>query len=191
MDPSAGASGLFRTAADLLDAERRPSAPNAPTTRGSRRGSGHARGGRSRFGTPGTRRGRRRGEVLAEVDRLPFTGLARTESRNGSGVRMGVVHLAERSDIGGLTAIKVLRTPRYRPIGERFAAEQRILAQLNHPSTLRSTTPTRSRKGPRGSSWSSSKACQSPSTATPMQPRSREACRSRRARPFSTPMDKR
>jgi eukaryotic-like serine/threonine-protein kinase len=51
---------------------------------------------------------------------------------------MGVVYLAERTDLGNLVAIKVLRdgwlSPERR---DRFAAEQRMLAQLNHPSIAR------------------------------------------------------
>jgi serine/threonine-protein kinase len=75
-------------------------------------------------------------EMLSENDRLPMTELGpyRIKKWLGQG-GMGVVYLAERSDIGGLTAIKVLRdawqTPDRR---ERFVAEQRILAQLSHPA---------------------------------------------------------
>lgn len=48
---------------------------------------------------------------------------------------MGVVYLAERSDLGNQVAIKVLRDAWLSPSRrERFAREQRTLAQLNHPS---------------------------------------------------------
>jgi len=48
---------------------------------------------------------------------------------------MGVVFLAKRVDIGGLVAIKVLRDAWMSPARrERFATEQRTLAQLCHPS---------------------------------------------------------
>src|SRR6267142_5717630 len=51
---------------------------------------------------------------------------------------MGVVYLAERADLGNRVAIKLLRdawlTPSRR---ERFASEQRTLAQLSHPSIAR------------------------------------------------------
>ena len=48
---------------------------------------------------------------------------------------MGVVYLAERTDIGNQVAIKVLRDAWLSPSRrERFASEQRTLAQLNHPS---------------------------------------------------------
>lgn len=48
---------------------------------------------------------------------------------------MGVVYLAERSDLGNQLAIKVLRDAWLSPSRrERFASEQRMLAQLNHPS---------------------------------------------------------
>jgi serine/threonine protein kinase/tetratricopeptide (TPR) repeat protein len=48
---------------------------------------------------------------------------------------MGVVYLAERSDLGSKAAIKILRDAWLSPLRrERFAAEQRTLAQLSHPS---------------------------------------------------------
>lgn len=51
---------------------------------------------------------------------------------------MGTVFLARRADIGAVAAIKVLRggwlSPERR---RRFAAEQRLLARLNHPSIAR------------------------------------------------------
>ncbi len=47
---------------------------------------------------------------------------------------MGVVYLAERDDLGARVAIKVLRDAWLSPARrERFAIEQRTLAQLNHP----------------------------------------------------------
>ncbi|HEY7627465.1 MAG TPA: serine/threonine-protein kinase, partial [Ilumatobacteraceae bacterium] len=51
---------------------------------------------------------------------------------------MGVVYLAERTDLGSLVAIKILRDGWLSPARrERFADEQRILAHLNHPSIAR------------------------------------------------------
>jgi len=51
---------------------------------------------------------------------------------------MGVVYLAERSDLGSRAAIKFLRDATLSPARrERFAIEQRTLAQLNHPSIAR------------------------------------------------------
>jgi serine/threonine protein kinase/tetratricopeptide (TPR) repeat protein len=48
---------------------------------------------------------------------------------------MGVVYLAERPDLGSKAAIKILRDAWLSPLRrERFAAEQRTLAQLSHPS---------------------------------------------------------
>ena len=48
---------------------------------------------------------------------------------------MGVVYLAERADLGSKAAIKILRDAWLSPARrDRFAAEQRTLAQLNHPS---------------------------------------------------------
>jgi len=51
---------------------------------------------------------------------------------------MGVVYLAEREDLGSLAAIKVLRDAWMSPARrERFATEQRTLAQMTHPSIAR------------------------------------------------------
>jgi tetratricopeptide (TPR) repeat protein len=51
---------------------------------------------------------------------------------------MGVVYLAERDDLGNMAAIKFLRDAWLSPARrERFLAEQRTLAQLNHPSIAR------------------------------------------------------
>jgi len=51
---------------------------------------------------------------------------------------MGVVYLANRADLGSKAAIKILRDAWLSPARrERFAAEQRTLAQLNHPSIAR------------------------------------------------------
>src|SRR5665213_3206012 len=51
---------------------------------------------------------------------------------------MGVVFLGERADLGSLVAIKILRDAWLSPARrERFATEQRTLAQLNHPSIAR------------------------------------------------------
>ncbi len=48
---------------------------------------------------------------------------------------MGVVYLAEREDLGSIAAIKILRDAWLSPARrERFAAEQRTLARLVHPS---------------------------------------------------------
>lgn len=51
---------------------------------------------------------------------------------------MGLVYLAERKDLGSKVAIKVLRDSWLSPARrERFASEQRLLAQLTHPSIAR------------------------------------------------------
>ncbi|MDQ3697088.1 MAG: serine/threonine-protein kinase [Gemmatimonadota bacterium] len=51
---------------------------------------------------------------------------------------MGVVYLAERTDLGSLAAIKILRDASLSPARrERFASEQRTLAQLEHSSIAR------------------------------------------------------
>ena len=51
---------------------------------------------------------------------------------------MGVVYLAERTDMGGQVAIKLLRDAWLSPMRrQRFRIEQSTLAQLNHPSIAR------------------------------------------------------
>jgi serine/threonine protein kinase len=51
---------------------------------------------------------------------------------------MGVVYRAERQELGSVVAVKVLRDAWLSPARrERFAAEQRTLAQLNHPFIAR------------------------------------------------------
>jgi serine/threonine-protein kinase len=51
---------------------------------------------------------------------------------------MGVVYLAQRDDLGSRAAVKILRDAWLSPARrERFAAEQRTLAQLEHPSIAR------------------------------------------------------
>jgi serine/threonine-protein kinase len=51
---------------------------------------------------------------------------------------MGVVFLAERTDLGSQAAIKILRDAWLSPARrQRFASEQRTLAGLNHPSIAR------------------------------------------------------
>ena len=72
-------------------------------------------------------------------DSLPFKefGPYRIKEALGEG-GMGVVYLAERIDLGSLVAIKLLRDAWLSPARrERFASEQRTLAQLNHPSIAR------------------------------------------------------
>jgi len=64
-------------------------------------------------------------------------GRYRIKSVLGEG-GMGVVYLAERTDLGGLVAIKILRDAWLSPARrDRFANEQRTLAQLSHPSIAR------------------------------------------------------
>jgi tetratricopeptide (TPR) repeat protein/predicted Ser/Thr protein kinase len=60
--------------------------------------------------------------------------LVRTIGEGG----MGVVFLAERTDLGTTAAIKILRDAWLSPSRrQRFAAEQRTLARLNHPGIAR------------------------------------------------------
>ena len=70
---------------------------------------------------------------------LPFPELGPYRVRKVLGEGgMGVVYLADRSDLGSLVAVKLLRDAWLSPARrERFAAEQRTLAQLNHPSIAR------------------------------------------------------
>lgn len=76
---------------------------------------------------------------ILEADKAPSLphqqlGPYRIVSPLGEG-GMGVVYLAQREDLGNLVAIKLLRDAWLSPARrERFASEQRLLAQLNHPS---------------------------------------------------------
>jgi len=76
-------------------------------------------------------------EVLrVDTAELPTTdfGPYRVTRLLGEG-GMGVVYLARRDDLGSVAAIKILRDAWLSPgRRERFAAEQRTLAQLSHPS---------------------------------------------------------
>jgi eukaryotic-like serine/threonine-protein kinase len=70
---------------------------------------------------------------------VPFKeiGPYRMERLLGEG-GMGVVYLAERSDLRSRVAIKILRDAWVSPARrERFLSEQRTLARLNHPSIAR------------------------------------------------------
>ncbi|HEX2443766.1 MAG TPA: serine/threonine-protein kinase [Vicinamibacterales bacterium] len=76
--------------------------------------------------------------IFTEIDASGFPqnafGLYRIKHVLGEG-GMGVVYLAEHSGIGSLAAIKILRDAWLSPARrDRFAAEQRLLAHLNHPS---------------------------------------------------------
>jgi eukaryotic-like serine/threonine-protein kinase len=71
--------------------------------------------------------------AIAEQRFGPYR-LTRTLGEGG----MGVVYLAVRDDLGTVAAIKILRDAWLSPVRrERFALEQRLLAQLNHPSIAR------------------------------------------------------
>jgi len=81
------------------------------------------------------------GKILDDGSKpaLPFQELGPYRVRRVLGEGgMGVVYLAERQDLGSLVALKLLRDAWLSPARrERFAAEQRTLAQLNHPSIAR------------------------------------------------------
>lgn len=65
--------------------------------------------------------------VSARIGRYRITGVAGTGG-------MGVVYTAVREDLGSRAAIKVLRDAALSPMRrQRFADEQRVLAQLDHP----------------------------------------------------------
>ncbi|MGH9454035.1 MAG: tetratricopeptide repeat protein, partial [Terriglobia bacterium] len=64
-------------------------------------------------------------------------GPYKIKSKLGEG-GMGVVYLAARADLGSQVALKILRDACLSPARrDRFASEQRTLAQLNHPSIAR------------------------------------------------------
>jgi serine/threonine-protein kinase len=79
------------------------------------------------------------GDVLGPDAELPphEFGAYRAVRLLGEG-GMGVVYLGERADLGSRAAIKVLRDAWLSPARrERFAAERRTLAQLEHPAIAR------------------------------------------------------
>jgi serine/threonine protein kinase len=78
-------------------------------------------------------------DLLDDGNSLPFRELGSYRIRKMLGEGgMGVVYLAERQDLGSMVALKLLRDAWLSPARrERFAAEQRTLAQLNHPSIAR------------------------------------------------------
>jgi len=76
-------------------------------------------------------------QVMAQPPPPRQLGAYRLKSVLGEG-GTGIVYLAERDDVGSVAAIKVLRDAWMSPARrERFASEQRTLAQLNHPSIAR------------------------------------------------------
>ena len=78
-------------------------------------------------------------DVLGAPATVPLTefGAYRIRHVLGEG-GMGVVYLAERADLGSVAAIKILRDAWLSPSRrERFASEQRTLAQLVHPGIAR------------------------------------------------------
>jgi serine/threonine-protein kinase len=76
-------------------------------------------------------------EADADAEAPRRVGRYRILRRLGEG-GMGVVYLAEREDLGGLVAVKLLRDSWVSAERrERFAKEQRFLASLEHPSIAR------------------------------------------------------
>ena len=78
-------------------------------------------------------------DVLDRGDALPAEsfGPYRILRALGEG-GMGVVYLAKRDDLDAVAAIKILRDAWLSPLRrERFASEQRLLAQLSHPFIAR------------------------------------------------------
>jgi serine/threonine-protein kinase len=77
------------------------------------------------------------GKPIASPDGLKEIGSYKVKRLLGEG-GMGVVYLAERSDLGNSVAIKILRDAWLSPSRRNsFAREQRLLAQLNHPAIAR------------------------------------------------------
>jgi serine/threonine protein kinase/tetratricopeptide (TPR) repeat protein len=77
--------------------------------------------------------------IIGGEDPIARAGLDayRVERVLGEG-GMGIVYLAHRKDFGRQVALKLLRDASLSPSRrERFAAEQRMLAQLDHPSIAR------------------------------------------------------
>src|SRR6185436_2684969 len=75
--------------------------------------------------------------IDATPERLREIGPYRLVRTIGEG-GMGVVFLAERTDLGTSAAVKILRDAWLSPSRrQRFAAEQRTLARLNHPGIAR------------------------------------------------------
>ena len=76
---------------------------------------------------------------------------------------MGVVYLGKRDDLASVAAIKLLRDGWISPARrERFANEQRTLAQLTHPGI---TMPIPWLTAHRGLPWSTTMAFRSPTFA--------------------------
>ncbi|MGA2116465.1 MAG: serine/threonine-protein kinase [Bryobacteraceae bacterium] len=78
-------------------------------------------------------------KLIGHAAPLPFkkVGPWRIRRLLGEG-GMAVVYLGERDDLGNMVAIKILRDALLSPARrDRFAMEQRTLAQLNHPSIAR------------------------------------------------------
>jgi eukaryotic-like serine/threonine-protein kinase len=77
------------------------------------------------------------GRILNDATAIQEIGPYRIVRVLGEG-GMGVVFLAERSDLGSQAAIKILRDSWLSPARrQRFEAEQRTLATLNHPCIAR------------------------------------------------------
>jgi serine/threonine-protein kinase len=77
------------------------------------------------------------GRILGSDPSIDEIGPYRVVRVVGEG-GMGIVFLAERTDLGSQAAIKILRDAWLSPARrQRFALEQRTLASLNHPSIAR------------------------------------------------------
>ena len=81
---------------------------------------------------------------------------------------MGTVFMAEQTEpVRRKVALKIIKPGMdTRQVIARFEAERQALAMMDHPNIARSSTPAPPRPAGRTSSWSWSRACRSPSTAT-------------------------
>ena len=104
---------------------------------------------------------------------------------------MGTVWMAQQTEpVKRLVAVKLIKAGMdSRQVIARFEAERQALALMDHPNIARCSTPARPAPAGRTSSWTWSRACRSPSTATSTtsRPGSGWSCSSPSARRSSTP----
>ena len=187
--------GVFETLDAGANASRGPApqGPDSPTVQFARMVEGRAEGVVAEFVA---------GSPFEPGDTLGPYRVVRGLGRGG----MGVVYLARRDDLGLQVALKLLsepfavtrtsisgddpaRTPAPSGEAERFYAEPRALARLDHPGVPQVHDAGWTDDGDRSSSWSSPRAVRSRSTPGSGRSGSRAASTSScsSARPSSTP----